>query len=248
MLPPGSWFAKWILGLYLATGTKKSSPCHFASYILSFGVKLINGLPVHYFFYLGFLASEFFFWDRPFPLLIFFSSEFISWFLDCPKNAVSGLYEISVISCDPFFPVLWDWDIKKMQQVSTSPLPRLSSFPNSYCELFTMSHIHCAHILYISLSLVPSFSYIMTNWVDMRALMFPWMQEPGWSDSAPSQRRPGPMFAFLLSLAQWHLGRAEACGPEWAVAHFGQGPHLGSCVSMQLRHTIATRLDVAAEP
>lgn len=64
------------------------------------------------FFYLGFLAREFFFWDRPFPLLIFFSSEFISWFLASPKNAVSGLYKISMISCDPFFPVLWDWDIK----------------------------------------------------------------------------------------------------------------------------------------
>lgn len=33
---------------------------------------------------------------------------------------------------------------KQMQQITPSPLLRLSYFPNSYDELFTMSHNHCA--------------------------------------------------------------------------------------------------------
>lgn len=53
---------------------------------------------------------------------------------------------------------------KQMQQITPSPLLRLSSFPNSYNELFTMSHIHCALILYI-LSLYPWFSAFHTSWL-----------------------------------------------------------------------------------
>lgn len=199
------------------------------------------------FFTSAFLPGSFSFEIDPFLSLYFF---FRIYFLVLSLPQECSFWLIRDI-CDKlwsFFPCSLRLRYKKqMQQVSPSPLLRLSSFPNSYCELFTMSHIHCAHILYISSSRVPSFLYIMTNWVDMRALMFPWIQEPGWSDSAPSQGRPGPVFAFLLPLAQWHPGRgAEACGPERAVAHSGQRPHLGSCVFMQLRHTIATRLDVAA--
>lgn len=76
-------------------------------------MKLINGPPVHYFFYPGFLAREFFFWDRPFPLLIFFSFRIYFLVLNLPQESNFWLtWDISVITCGSSFPILWDWDIK----------------------------------------------------------------------------------------------------------------------------------------
>lgn len=120
---------------------------------------------------------------------------------------------------------------KQMQQITPSPLLRLSFLSKLllwiiYHEPYSL----CTDLIHlISSSLVFSFSYIMTNWVDMRALMFSWMQHPGWSDSAPSQGNHGPVFALLLPLAQCQPGRAQACGPEWAVAHSGQDPAWAVC-------------------
>lgn len=247
MLPPGSWFAKQNLGLYLVTGTKRSTPCHFASYILSFGVKLINGLPVHYSFYPGFLAGEFFFWDRPFPFLIFFSSEFISWFLACSKNAISGLCEIFVIICGssfPFFPVLWDWDIKS----KCSKLLLLLCWDCLTFQTLMMNYLPWAIItVHRSYTSCPWFSSFHTLWLTewtWEHLCFPGCRN---LDEVTQPHLRASMGQCLICSFHWHSGIQEG---------------LRLVVQSKLWHTLgrvhtwaavcscswALRLDVAAKP
>lgn len=254
-----SWVAKHSLqNRVWDQGTKKSTSCHFASYILSFGVKLINGIPVRYvFFTLAFLPGRFPFEIDTFTSLYFFSRIYFL-ILSLPQKCNFWLmWDISVITYSSSFPILWDWDRKsKCSKLLLLLCWDCPSFPNSYYELFTMSHIHCVQILYI-LSLYPWFSAFhtlcLTEWT-WEHLCFPGCRNLD-EVTAPSLGKHGPMFALLLPLAQWHPGRAQACGLGWAVAHSGQSPHPGSCVFIHLscvfihlRHTIASRLDVAAEP
>ena len=138
-------------------------------------------------------------------LSTFFSSEYVSWYFPNPKNAISGFRWDNLWW---FFSRSLRWRCKKqMQQIAHSLPWDCLPFQTINNKLFTTRHIRCARVLAIYLFLVLSLSYIMANLVDMRALTFPWTQEPGQSDPAPSQAKPGPRFTLLLPWAPWCLGR-----------------------------------------
>lgn len=244
MLPLGSWFAKLSLGLYLATGTNKSTPCHFVSYILSFGVKLINELPIHYFFSRAFLPGSFPFEIDPFPSLYFFLRNLFpsSWL--APRMQFLAYVRYISDSLWFFFPRSLRLRYRKqMQQITPSPLLRLSSFPNSYYELFTMSHIHCAQILY-SLPLYPWFSAFHTLWLTewtREHLCFPGCRNldeviQPISGQAWANVCLAPSTATLASRKGSGLWSRGSCGTLWA----GSTPRQ-LCVC-------AITLDGAAEP
>lgn len=130
-----SWSAGWRLGLYSATGTKRLTLYHFASYILSFVLESnynINKWANQFALYLLLLARELekhpegiflFVRGGSLPLFTFFSSKFISWYSPYTRNAISGFrWGITVITCSSF-PILWDQDMTSKCSKLLLPLP-----------------------------------------------------------------------------------------------------------------------------